>query len=268
MELRDFAWSVVHADSLEAKLAPPPELTDREPGLPCRPPRPGRPANLRIVPAREARVPSPNAFRESRYRPRILHALANHELQAAELFAWALLAFPSAPASFRRGLLGILRDEQRHTRMYLSLLAASDTSLGDHPVSGYFWGKAPDITSPARFVCAMSLTFENANLDHTLEQAAIAREAGDERTAATLEQVHADEIEHVRFGWQWLCRFRQPQEAMWTAYSDRLAWPLRGALARGRTFHAESRRIAGLDREFIDELRLCVREKGLTEEEA
>jgi len=36
------------------------------------------------------------------------HALANHELQAIELFAWAVLAFPDTPIAFRRGLIAIL----------------------------------------------------------------------------------------------------------------------------------------------------------------
>ena len=36
------------------------------------------------------------------------------------MFAWALLAFPEAPLDFRRGLLRILDDEQRHTRMYIA----------------------------------------------------------------------------------------------------------------------------------------------------
>jgi len=57
-------------------------------------------------------------------RARILHALANHELQAIELFAWAVLAFPAAPLAFRRGLVAILADEQRHFRLYEARLAA------------------------------------------------------------------------------------------------------------------------------------------------
>ena len=97
-------------------------------------------------------------------------------LQAAELFAWSLLAFPGAPPAFRRGLLAILLDEQRHTRMYVARLEANGARFGDFPVHGYFWQKAPAIVSPLRFLCAMSLTFENANLDHTVDYAEAAME--------------------------------------------------------------------------------------------
>lgn len=252
MEAREFALNVVTTDNLREKLSPAPRpLSDDAPGPAIRIAAPGRPPTLKIVSAREARVPSIDGMHDPRQRARILHAFANHELQAAELFAWALLAFPEAPGEFRRGLLSILDDEQRHTRMYIARLSEWEIPLGAFPVSGYFWGKVGAITSPVRFVCTMSLTFENANLDHTLDYAGAAEAVGDGRTARLLRQVHTDEIEHVRFGWKWLKRFKGPLESAWDAYRANVTWPLRPALARGTTFHPESRAAAGLDAETI-----------------
>jgi uncharacterized ferritin-like protein (DUF455 family) len=252
MEIRDFARTVLLTEDLNAKLAPPPgELSDDDPGPPLRIDVPGRPPRLRFQPVE---VPSIEGFRDPAQRPRILHALANHELQAAELFAWALLAFPEAPSEFRRGLLRILDDEQRHTRMYIARLEDTGARFGDYPVNGYFWGKIEAVTSPLRFLCAMSLTFENANLDHTIESAEAARRAGDSKTAAVIERVHRDEIEHVRFGWTWLQTFKRQEESAWDAFRSNLTWPLRPAKARGRTFHRQGREAAGLDAEFIRHL--------------
>jgi len=256
MEVRDFALAIVSTPGLDTKLAPAPAgLTDRDPRPGDLPLAPARPDELRIVPGRSVkRLPSLAGMRDPRQRARILHALANHELQAVELFGWALLAFPDAPPAFRRGLLRILGDEQRHTRMYASRLASLGFRFGDFPVTGYFWNKIERYSSPARFVCAMSLTFENANLDHSLDYAAAARAAGDEATAAACEEIHRDEIRHVRFGWIWLARFKAPEQTMWEAWRANLAWPMRPALARGRTFHPESRARAGMDAEFIHRL--------------
>src|SRR5262245_55942813 len=98
MELRAYAEAVVRGPALADKLAPPPaDLTDRAPGSPLRLDAPGRTAELAIVAARGARVPPIAGMRDPAQRARILHALWNHELQAVELFAWALLAFPAAP---------------------------------------------------------------------------------------------------------------------------------------------------------------------------
>ena len=90
---RAYATAIVLADTLAGKLVPPPAdlvLEDAEPPLVI--PAPGRPANLAIVPGRSARVPPIEGMRDPAQRARILHALANHELQAIELFAWAVLA--------------------------------------------------------------------------------------------------------------------------------------------------------------------------------
>jgi uncharacterized ferritin-like protein (DUF455 family) len=253
MEIREFARRLVTTGDLAVKLAPAPaELTDESPGPPERIERPGRPPELEFQ--RRIEVPSIAGMPDPAQRPRILHALANHELQAAELFAWALLAFPDAPQDFRRGLLRILDDEQRHTRMYIARVEDAGARFGDFPVNGYFWSKIESITSPLRFLCAMSLTFENANLDHTLDYAEAARQAGDAKTAAVIERVHRDEIDHVRFGWTWLQAFKRDDQSAWDAFQANLTWPLRPAKARGRTFHREGREAAGLDAEFIARL--------------
>jgi uncharacterized ferritin-like protein (DUF455 family) len=252
MELRDVALRIVGAETIEGKLAPPPPgLTDSSPGPALRLPRPARPPNLRIAPLSAARVPKKRGMVEPAQRSRILHAFCNHELQAVELFAWAILAFPGAEPDFRRGLLRHVAEEQRHARLYMARMAAFGVVFGDYPVSGYFWSKVKDFTTPLRFICGMTLTFENANLDHTLEYAEAARAAGDEETAALLDRIHVDEVEHVRFGLSWLRRWKDEAQTTAEAYGANVAWPLRLALARGKTFHPEGRKAAGMEDEFI-----------------
>jgi len=255
MEIRDFAEIVLASEDLAVKLAPPAgALTDEVPGPVFRAAGPGRPPGLRKSEAVKVEVPSIEGMPDPAQRPRILHALANHELQAAELFAWALLAFPDAPPEFRRGLVKILQDEQRHTRMYIARLEDNGARFGDFPVNFYFWNKAAAIRSPVDFVCAMSLTFENANLDFTVDYGKAARRARDAKTAAVIEQVHRDEIEHVRFGWRWLQHWKGEDESAWEAWNRHLTWPLRPVRARGSSFHREGREAAGLDPDFIRRL--------------
>jgi uncharacterized ferritin-like protein (DUF455 family) len=251
---RDYALGVVTSMSLDAKLAPPPEvLVLEDADAPLRLAAPGRPANLAITPGRQAKVPPLAGMRDPAQRARILHALANHELQAVELFAWALLAYPDAPVAFRRGLVAILADEQRHMQLYMERLAALGTRFGDHPVTGHFWNKLDDYTGPLEFVCAMGLTFENANLDFAGDYAAAARACGDIETAAALEQVHTDEIAHVHFAWVWLRRLGGDADP-WQSYLDHVKFPLGPKRARGARFDRDARRRAGFDEAFIDAL--------------
>jgi uncharacterized ferritin-like protein (DUF455 family) len=253
MTAREYAQRIVLGDTLAAKLEPPPELILEDDGPPLRIAAPGRPAALAIVPGRQARVPPIAGMRDASQRVRILHALANHELQAIELFAWALLAFPDAPVAFRRGLAAILADEQRHFGLYEARLAAHGAAFGDHPVTGHFWNKLDHLTGPLEFVCAMGLTFEAANLDFAGDYATAARACGDVATAEALQRVHADEIAHVHFGWTWMRRLSGDGDA-WTVYTSHVKAPLGPARARGARFDREARRRAGFDEAFIARL--------------
>lgn len=217
---------------------------------------PERPASLRIRPARDVKVPRPVAMSNPQMRGRILHALANHELQAVELFAWALLAFPDMPVGFRRGLLGILADEQRHMQLYMACMEKLEVAFGDYPVTGHFWNRIEHVKTPLQFVCTMGLTFENANLDFAQEYIEPARLGGDEQAVASLHIVHEDEIQHVRFAWKWLLKLKRPEDSPWDAYVANIEWPLSPSRARGKTFDIDSRIAAGLDAAFIDKLRV------------
>ena len=252
MEMRAFAAGVIEATTLEGKLTPsPPYLTDFEPGIPVRYAAPVRPEGLEIVLGGYVKVPPPEGLCDPAQRVRILHALANHELQAAELFAWAVLAFPEAPKAFRKGLIATLEDEQRHCRMYLRRLEAMGGAFGDLPVSGLFWNRVPELDTPLAFVCTLGLTFENANLDFSLEHVAAARAVGDHETADVLQEIHDDEVRHLAFAWHWMRHFKGEEVGDWDAFTA--AGPKHAAeRARGATFDRAGREAAGLDAAFID----------------
>jgi uncharacterized ferritin-like protein (DUF455 family) len=256
--VREFARRVVLSDVLADKLAPPPAgLVLDAPGEPELIAAPGRPANLPMRRGRDVSVPPIAGMGDPAQRGRILHALANHELQAAELFAWALLAFADAPAGFRAGLLAICADEQRHCLAYAARAEALGSRFGDCPVTGHFWNKLDRLSTPLGFVCTMGLTFENANLDFAGEYAAAARAAGDDDSARVLDEVQADEVDHVRFAWTWLAKLA-PGEAPAAVYERVATAPLGWHRARGTSLDEAARRRAGLDEPFISRLAAAV----------
>jgi uncharacterized ferritin-like protein (DUF455 family) len=203
MELREFAERVLLSASLETKLTRVKEpFSDTSPGEAIHIDAPTRPENLQFAPRRTAPpMPHPDTFGELHRRAIAHHILANHELQALEVMAWTLLAFPTAPAEFRMGLGRIMQDEQRHTQMHIERAAALGLSFGELPVNCYIWKKAQQFASVLDYLAGLPLTFEGRNLDHTLEFAGHFERAGDVKSAAVMRQIHKDEIEHVAFGY-------------------------------------------------------------------
>lgn len=262
MELRRFAERVLLATSLEEKLGRATEaLSDNDPGPAVRIATPGRPENLPFAPRRTApAMPSARALGDPHKRAVAHHIMANHELQACEVMAFVLLAFPEAPAEFRIGLAHILQDEQRHTRMHAERAAALGLCFGDRPVNDYIWKKAQSYASVLDYLAGLPLTFENANLDHTLELEPVFLAAGDERGAAVLRAIHRDEIAHVRFGLEWLRRLKPEGQSDWVTFTSHLHWPMRAAKAVGHEFHRAPREAAGMDSEFLFQLEQAARE--------
>ena len=267
MELREFAEQVVFGTTLEEKLARPGELTDAHPGGHFEAPvQPGRPATLHFKDSRNGggAMPGARELEQAAGRGRLLHFFANHELLATELMALVLLRFPDAPAPFRQGVLRTLRDEQEHTRLYLERMRACGIAFGDLPVSGYFWRMVAPMENPIDFVARLSLTFEQANLDHCREFGRRFATIGDTDTASLLDGIYRDEIAHVAHGLKWFRRWKNPDESDWEAFCRQLQFPLSPQRAKGPVYNADGRRAAGLDAEFIQSLAVFARSRGRT----
>jgi len=254
------AWcrSWIATRELAHKLAPPPlpDLQDERSWEPSpaslRIERPGRPPEL-VVNARSPRTPSAKALQRTETRARLVHTFLHHELQAAELFAWAVLAFPRTPRAFRAGLLALCRSELDHLGLYAEHLGHLGRAAGDFPVRDWFWERVPSCTTPAAFVALLGLGLEGANLEHGARFAAAFRAAGDERGAAILERVAEEEVAHVAFAARWFERFTGAP-LTFDAWSAELPAPITPALLRGRPLNRAARTRAGFDHAFLERL--------------
>jgi uncharacterized ferritin-like protein (DUF455 family) len=247
-----WAWDYVHATSLTHKLAPPPRPSAWEDAPPARRiDRPGRPPELVLL-ARTPKTPRPGALRDPARRAQLLHTFLHHELQAAELMAWALLAFPDAPAELRRGLLRILDDEVRHAGLYATHLARLGSHVGAFGVRDWLFERVSSVRDPVSFVAVMGVGFEGGNLDHSVRFATQLRQAGDEEAARLQELVGTEEIAHVRFAAHWFDALGGP--LTFERWQAALPPPLSPWVLRGKPVARGARRRAGLSETFLDAL--------------
>jgi uncharacterized ferritin-like protein (DUF455 family) len=193
-------------------------------------------------------------MRDPRKRAQLLETFLHHEVQAAELMAWAILAFPDAPQAMRRGLLGILGDELRHVAMYGERIAAlGGAPWGSEPPNDWFWQRVPQVASAAAFTATLGIGFEGGNLDHAARFAERLRAAGDAEAAAIQERVGEEEIPHVRFALHW---FRELTGGPidFDAWRAHLPVPLTPTVARGQPLNTRDRARAGFDDAFLARL--------------
>ena len=244
-----WAWEYIRTTSLDSKLAPGAVPVRWEAGAPVRRLlHPGRPTELRVV----DRAPRSRGLAGPHGRARLLHTFLHHELQAAELMAWAVLAFPETPQEFRAGLVRIALDEIRHMHLYAEQIERLQHRVGDFTVRDWFWERIPSCPDAASFVATMGLGLESANLEHTATFATRFRDAGDDEGARVQELVGREEIAHVRFGAHWFARFTGGLD--FETWRVALPAPLSPVLMRGRPLQRALRIRAGFPGPFLDQL--------------
>lgn len=173
-----------------------------------------RGATLRSDPAREscfnvAQLPtemhdytdmSPIAMRER------LHRHMHNEMQNSEISAQTLVDFPEAPWELRMQIARQCWDEVRHTGLCYRRLKELGGRKGEFPVMNFEWGVVCMVDSLPGRLALQNRTFEAGEMDLFRELIGKWRQEGDESTATLLDGMLADEIQHVRFGNQWLKR--------------------------------------------------------------
>jgi uncharacterized ferritin-like protein (DUF455 family) len=248
--VEEWATELILTRSLQAKLAPPPAPRHWvDAPVPVRIAQPGRPPELRAA-RRGLQVPddlsSPSA------RAKLLHTFLHHELQAAELMCWALLAFADAEPAFRQGLLNICNDELRHLTAYRAEIERLGFHVGDFAVRDWFWLRVPQCATKLEFVAVMGMGLEAANLEHAPLFGERLAAAGDTSAAELQERIAREELAHVRFAVHWFERWTEGQSfERWLAALPRPMSPL---LLRGKRFNRAARQKAGMREPFLSEL--------------
>lgn len=248
-----WAWDYVTSTDLGMKLDPPaPPVKWAE-----RPQRwlinhPGRPPEL-VQRAERKKAARPGALKDVTKRAEVVHTFLHHELQAAELMAWAILAFPETPEPFRRGLLGICRDEVRHLQLYRDHLITLGHPFASMPIKNWFWERVPgESITPQHFVARMGIGFEGGNLDHGARFTGYFASAGDPRAAQIQAQIVEEEIAHAAFAIHW---FRTLTGGLdFETWRTLLPSPITPSMTRGTPLNLEARRRAGYPEGFLDAL--------------
>lgn len=167
---------------------------------------------LRASPAREScfRVVTDQAdmakFPEgsAEHRREMLHGDVNEEVQSLEIAAQSLVDFPDAPWEIRLELARQCWDETRHARLFLRRLIELGGYKGEFPIINQEWGVVCMFDSLAARLAVQNYLFEGGSLDVFAESVIVWAEWGDPVTAAIMDGVVADEIQHVRFANAWL----------------------------------------------------------------
>ncbi len=168
-----------------------------------------------LLPARDISLLSPKihppkkglSYKEG--QARLLHDLANIELQAMELGLRTLFEFPDAPFAFREELAGIVRSESEHLTLCLRGIEALGFRWGDWPIHCLLWQATSSEDSLLDRILIVHRYLEGSGLD-----------AGDtllRRLDSVLEsplqpivqRIFLDEVGHVEFGSRWyrdICR--------------------------------------------------------------
>jgi len=133
-----------------------------------------------------------------------LHRHMNNEIGSIEIAAQCLADFPDAPWGLRFQLARQTYDECRHVEGLHDRLTELGGFKGEFPISNFEWSVTNVQDSLAARLAIQNRSFEAGQMDllGTLRQ--LWRAVGDERTAALIETILADEVNHVRFGNRWI----------------------------------------------------------------
>jgi uncharacterized ferritin-like protein (DUF455 family) len=254
MEIRDWAIRILSADTLPDKLYVPEQLTDFQPGPALLWEEPTRPPGMNFKKkTKEEKLPAFQEHGDPDKRAACIHRFAGHELLAVEIMAYTLLAFPEATPHFRRGLANTLKEEQWHVKIYMKRMEELGIKFGDFPLYRHFWVHTPYIVSPLHYVSIMSLTFEMANLDFATMYGKSFLRHGDIDSANLMATILKDEISHVGFGLNWLCKLKNNDLSECKTWETILATTyIHPKRARGFVVHEEPRRAAGIPQDWID----------------
>lgn len=138
---------------------------------------------------------------------KLLHDLANIELQAMELGLRTLIEFPWTPKEFREELAEIVLQEGKHLRKCLESLESLGGYWGQWPVHLGLWNAVDPADSLLQRLFIVHRYLEGSGLDAGDSILAKLQGVKSPVVRQTVELIVDEEVGHVEFGNRWFRRF-------------------------------------------------------------
>lgn len=141
------------------------------------------------------------SFKEG--QARLLHDLANIELQAMELGYRSLIEFPEAPQGFREELLAITVQEAEHLQLCLNAIEKLGFKWGDWPIHLGLWQAVSEKDSLLDRILIVHRYLEGSGLDAGETLIRRLDSVDGVTLRPVLKTIFDDEVAHVDFGSRW-----------------------------------------------------------------
>ena len=230
------------------------EGKEQQQQLPSRPARPDRP---NLVDPRA--VPSPKKTPLSSHSAHVMHTVAHIELNAIDL-AWDTVArFRGLPKAFYLDFARVADDESRHLSWCLQRLEELGHEYGDMDAHDMLWlGCFESRGDKLDRMCVVPMAQEARGLDAgpRLREKLVGR--GDNRSAAIVERITKEELNHVAVGVHWFREMCAREENIERGNEEELGKRFLSAVERCAPdvlrgpFAHEEREKAGMAREWYD----------------
>jgi uncharacterized ferritin-like protein (DUF455 family) len=136
-----------------------------------------------------------------------LHRHMSNEITSLDIAAQCLVDYPDAPWGLRLELARQCWDEARHIGLLHRRLQEKGGKKGDFPISAFEWSVTCAIDDLPGRLASQNRTFEAGAMDVVGGNIEAWRRVGDHETAAVLDGILADEVQHVRFANRWIKRY-------------------------------------------------------------
>jgi uncharacterized ferritin-like protein (DUF455 family) len=135
-----------------------------------------------------------------------LHRQMNEEINSIEISARNLTDFPDAPWELRMAIARQCWDEARHCLAFRRIFEARGGTVGQFPVINFQYGIITKIGSLAGRLAVQNRSFEAAGIDAIDTSLKSSDRESDPEYVGLFEMQLADEMQHVRFGNEWVKR--------------------------------------------------------------
>ncbi|CAL6437420.1 unnamed protein product [Bathycoccus prasinos] len=221
------------------------------------PSRPARPAKPTLV--MPFSVPSPKNTPLSSFSAHVLHTVAHIELNAIDL-AWDTVSrFRGLPREFYLDFARVADDESRHLSWCLQRLEELGHEYGEMDAHDMLWlgcFESREDTLDRMAVVPMAQEARGLDAGPRLREKLVGR--GDNRSAAIVERITKEELNHVAVGVHWFREICAREENIERGNEEELGKRFLSAVERCAPdvlkgpFAHEERERAGMSREWYD----------------